>query len=105
MGYYQDLIINEKYPIAILSLKSLNFIQDFFAPFYRFVNANYSMKYTFIDDLNITSEIILESSAEIKVLGFKSKAFQYSTNVKGNKINEFIITTTKTKLIAVCENY
>jgi urea transporter len=105
LGFYQDLTINEKYPIAILSLKSLNFIQDFVAPFYRFVNANYSMKYAFIDDVNITSEIILESSAEIKVLGFKSNAFQYSTNLKDNKINEFIITTTKTKLIAVCENY
>jgi hypothetical protein len=90
LGYYQDLIIEEKYPIATISLKFINIIQDFFAPFYRFVNANYAVKYAFIDDVNITSEIILESSAEIKILGFKSKAFQYSTNLKSNKLNEFI---------------
>jgi hypothetical protein len=104
LGYYQDLEIAENYPVATISLKILNVLQDFIAPFYRFVNATFKLKYTFIDDINITSEIRIESSAEIKVLGINSKAFQFSTKLKNNKIHEFMIETSNTKVIATCES-
>ncbi len=104
LGYYQDLEISENYPVATISLKILNVLQDFIAPFYRFVKSTFKLKYTFIDDINITSEIRIESSAEIKVLGFNSKAFQFSTRLKNNKIHEFMIETSNTKVIATCES-
>ena len=104
LGFYPNLIIEESYPVAMISLKMLNVLQDFVAPFYRFVNSTFQIKYAYIDDVNITSEIILESTAEIKVFGLKSRAFQYSTNLKSNKLNEFIVTSKQSKIIALCES-
>ena len=104
LGFYQNLEIEENYPVATISLKVLNVLQDFIAPFYRFVNSSFKVKYAFIDDVNITSEIKLDASSEIKVMGFKSKAFQYTTYLKANKLNEFVIITSKSKITALCEN-
>ncbi len=102
LGFYQNLEIEENYPVATIFLKVLNIIQDFIAPFYRFVNSSFKVKYTYIDDVNITSQITLTSSSEIKVMGFKSKAFQYTTHLKLNKLDEFIVETSKTKISASC---
>ena len=79
-------------------------VQDFIAPFYRFVHATFNLKYARIDDINITTEIGLESSAEMKILGINSKAFQFTTNLKNNRIHEFIIETSNTKVVAICES-
>jgi urea transporter len=103
-GYYQDLEIVENYPVATISLKFLNVLQDFIAPFYRFVNATFNLKYARIDDINITTEISLESSAEIKILGIHSKAFQFTTKLSNNKIQEFHVFAKNTKVVAICES-
>ncbi len=104
LGYYQDLQIVENYPVATISFKILNVLQDFIAPFYRFVSATFNLKYAWIDDVNITSEIGLESSAEIKVLGIHSKAFQFTTKLSNNKMKEFYVHAKNTKMIAICES-
>ena len=104
LGYYQDLEIVENYPVATISLKILNVVQDFIAPFYRFVHATFNLKYARIDDINITTEIGLESTAEIKILGIHSKAFQFITKLSNNKIQEFHVLAKNTKVIAICES-
>jgi predicted nucleotidyltransferase len=62
------------------------------------------VNYVYIDDVYIPSEIRLESSAEIKVMGIKSKAFQYSTELKFSKLNEFRIASSTSNITAICEN-
>ena len=104
LGFYQNLEIEENYPVATISLKVLNVLQDFIAPFYRFVKSTFIVKYAYIDDVHISSEIRLESSAEIKVIGIKSKVFQYVTYLKSNKLSEFVVSTSKSKITASCEN-
>ncbi len=104
LGFYQNLEIEANYPVATISLKILNVLQDFISPFYRFVKSSFMVRYAYIDDIHISSEIKLESSAEIKVVGIKSKAFQYTTELKSTKINEFTVTSSKSKITAKCEN-
>ena len=82
----------------------MNVVQDFIAPFYRFVHATFNLKYARIDDINITTEIGLESTAEIKILGIHSKAFQFITKLSNNKIQEFHVLAKNTKVIAICES-
>ena len=104
LGFYQNLEIEANYPVATISLKVLNVLQDFIAPFYRFVKSYFKVNYVYIDDVHIPSEIRLESSAEIKVMGIKSKAFQYSTELKFSKLNEFRIASSTSNITAICEN-
>ncbi len=104
LGFYQNLEIEANYPVATISLQVLNVLQDFIAPFYRFVRSYFKVNYAYIDDVHIPSKIRLESSAEIKVMGIKSKAFQYSTELKSSKLNEFTIASSKSKITAICEN-
>ncbi len=100
----ENLEIEANYPVATISLKVLNVLQDFIAPFYRFVKSYFKVNYVYIDDVYIPSEIRLESSAEIKVMGIKSKAFQYSTELKFSKLNEFRIASSTSNITAICEN-
>ncbi|MBP6458798.1 MAG: urea transporter [Crocinitomicaceae bacterium] len=103
LGFYPGLTIEEDYPVATIKLKVFNLIQDFIAPFYRFVSANYKLHYTYIDDVNLTSEITLNAEAKIKIGGVQQKAFAFATNLKENKLNQFTVQLGKRNIVAKCE--
>jgi hypothetical protein len=103
LGFYLGLTIEEEYPVATIKLKILNVLQDFIAPFYRFVKASYKVNYSFIDDVNLTSEIRLEAEAKIKIGGIQQKAFIFNTILKENKIYQFTIQNGKHNIQASCE--
>lgn len=103
LGFYQGLTIEEKYPMAMISLKLLSFVQDFIAPFYQFVKTSFRLNYAEIDDVNLTNKIKLTSEAEIKIAGFKQKAFNYSMTLEENKLARFEVDSKNVKIIAICE--
>jgi hypothetical protein len=103
LGFYKGLQIEEKYPMATISLKLLSVLQDFVAPFYQFVKTSFVLNYAEIDDVNLTNKIKLTSSAEIRIAGIKQKGFNYQIHLSENKISRFEITTNKLKVEAICE--
>jgi urea transporter/murein DD-endopeptidase MepM/ murein hydrolase activator NlpD len=103
LGFYKGLTINEKYPMATISLKILSVLQDFISPFYQFVKTSFNLNYKEIDDVNLTNKIKLTSEAEIKIAGFKQKGFQYVINLEENRISQFEIISKNFKIIALCK--
>lgn len=85
-GYYQDLILKDRYPVNhVFSKKSL-FLQDFIAPFYQYLKASYEIKYASIDNELSPSSIIIKSSAQ-KFVGKKllsTSNFEIQINEEGN---------------------
>ena len=103
LGFYKGLTIEEKYPMATISLKLVSVLQDFIAPFYQFVKTSFILNYDEIDDINLTNKIRISSSAEIKIAGIKQKAFNYNIFLEENKISKFEIRSKKGKIEAICE--
>ena len=85
-----------------LSIKFLQVLQDFIAPFYQFFKTHYSMCYANIDDANLSNQITLESKAEIRIGGIKQKAFEYNTVLKDSQLYEFYVFGKHLSLKAVC---
>ena len=70
LGYYNNLIINDLLPISGIFNGALKVIQDFVAPFYLFLKADYHSTCTSIDDVNYPREMSLHSQARV-LLGKK----------------------------------
>ncbi|MBS1636363.1 MAG: urea transporter [Bacteroidetes bacterium] len=104
LGYYHGLQIRETYPSATIRRGLLSFVQDFITPFYRLVHTEYSIRYVSIDDENISSEIKLESEAEIRAVGLSRKALVFQTTLRDHKISEFQIRLNQRKITALCVN-
>ena len=103
LGFYKGLTIEETYPMATISIKLISVLQDFIAPFYQFVKTSFVLNYDEIDDINLTNKIKISSSAEIKIAGFKQKAFNYTIYLENNQISCFKIVSKKDKIEAICE--
>jgi len=61
MAFYSDLIIEDTIPSDTFNNKLVQPIQDFVAPFYEFIKADYKLNYEFIDDEFSASRIELKS--------------------------------------------
>ena len=62
-GFYRDLYITDRYPLNMTLKTHMLFIQDFMAPFFKFIRSEFTMKYDYIDNEIVTSKIRLLSSA------------------------------------------
>jgi len=62
-GFYRDIEFTDIYPQNLTFNKTLLFIQDFIAPFYKFLRAEYKVHYDYIDNEIFTTKIKLTSSS------------------------------------------
>jgi urea transporter len=91
LGYYPDLEITDQLPIAGFYSGISRFIQDFIAPFSVYLKAEYVSRFKTIDDAITPQEIMIESSANIKLGNKILKEMHYNLLIKKNKITEFTI--------------
>jgi len=64
MGYYQDLKLNDLFPVNLLFRKLSLFFQDFIAPFLIYLKAKYEVQYIAIDSSISPTKIELKSTAK-----------------------------------------
>lgn len=103
-GFYKDLILNDQYPLNHVFNKKTLFLQDFLAPFYKFLSAKFSIIYTKIDNELSPASVILNSSAKRyfgKVL-LKETDFELHINTEG--IQSFSIEENGKLIQATCKN-
>jgi urea transporter len=63
LGFYKNLEIKDIFPLNLILKNPLLFIQDFVAPFFKFLRSEYIIKYEYIDNEVMTTKIKLNSSA------------------------------------------
>ena len=102
-GYYQNLILRDKYPVNhVFSKKSL-FLQDFIAPFFKYLKASFTIYYSSIDNELSPSSIILKSSAKkyfVKKL-INSSDFEIQINDEG--IRSLSVLEKNNEMLFICE--
>ncbi len=103
-GFYQDLELFDQYPLNHIFRKKILFLQDFFAPFFLFLRAEFSIKYSGIDNNLSPGLISLDSSAK-RFIGkhlFKETKFEFQIDSSG--IRSLKIDTGETQINAICSN-
>ena len=101
-GFYQDLVIPDRYPLNLIFRHPLLALQDFVAPFWTFLGSEFECRYEWIDNEMSPSEIRLRSAARNLISGklFRRLDFCITINEKG--IHTFEMDSGKTHMEATC---
>ena len=89
LGYYDGLIIHDVLPISGLYKGVLKIIQDFIAPFYLFLKADYQSICTDIDDVNYPQTIVIKTKARVLLGNTIQKQLDFDITVDSKGLNEF----------------
>ncbi|MFN8255638.1 MAG: urea transporter [Bacteroidales bacterium] len=83
-GFYRNMTIEDTYPIHLVYNKYLTYFQDFIAPFYLFLKAQYSLTYLYSDNTLSPTELKIESRLKSSFFGLKrNDLFQIYIDNKG----------------------
>ncbi|MCK4289150.1 MAG: M23 family metallopeptidase, partial [Bacteroidales bacterium] len=90
-GFYKGLIVNDRYPLNTVNNNLITIIQDFIAPFYMFIKADYTLEYIKMDDNFSESSVFLKSKIEIKICKKLTKEQSFEIYIKDKSIEKFVI--------------
>lgn len=102
LAYYEDIKITDKLPLEGIYSGPLKIIQDFIAPFYIFLKADYTFSFKSIDNDINPSEIIISSEAKT---GFGNKVkrnLNFELILNNNNFKKIIISDNKKHISAEC---
>ena len=101
-GFYQDMVLMDRYPLNLTYRQPLLSIQDLLAPLWRFFGSKYEMKYAWIDSEISPQEIRLESSATNVLLGYELKRIDFVISIGEMGIRQIEVNAKKFNLRAKC---
>ncbi len=101
-GFYQDLVINDKYPLNLIYSQPLLGLQDVVAPFWKFLRSEYRCTYEWIDSDMAPTEITLASSARNSLAGRDIKRFDFSIAVNEKGIFKLTAASKDLQMEATC---
>lgn len=102
LAYYENIKISDKLPLEGIYSGPLKIIQDFIAPFYIFLKADYTFSFKNIDNDINPSEIIISSKA---MTGFGNKVnrnLNFELILNNNNLKKIIISDNKKHISAEC---
>ncbi len=102
-GFYQGLKLHDSFTLSMISGKRGMFIQDFVAPFYTFLSAEYEMEYLKLEDELSNNKVIFRSLATVKSGKRIRKAFDFWFEVENGRINKMYINKVSANIEATWE--
>ena len=101
IAFYNNMKLNDNYPLNVFPKKGILILQDFVIPFYKFLKAEYSVTYYKKEDLINQNQITLKSQANFGIGKLSVRKLDF-TIVAGNKgIEKFVINENNTIITAL----
>ena len=92
LGYYENMAIDDHYPLNAVKKDPLLYLHDFIAPFYMFIKATYSLRYISNEDDFTRSTITLEAQSTLSY-GRKTRSnLQFGIVIENKKFKSIVIT-------------
>ena len=105
LGFYKNIEFSDTFPLNLTFKNPLLFLQDFVAPFYKFLISEYRIRYDYIDNEVFTTRIRLVSSSTNLFSGHTLKKLSFIIDLDENGISGFEIDKNGMKIKAVlCTN-
>jgi urea transporter len=100
-GFYDNLQIDDIYPIHLTSNKFLLFFQDFIAPFKIFLKSYFKLIYEYKNEDFNKSEIEIVSSMTNKIGKHVTKELNFKTYILNGRIEKILINSDNYNIIAL----
>jgi urea transporter len=81
LGYYRNSVITDTLPLNLVISKNLLWMQDFAAPFVKFIKTVYRLKYDYTDNEFMPSHIRLSSETVKLFAGKSSEVYKFAVEV------------------------
>lgn len=101
LGYYRDIEIRDRFPLNLVVNKLLLFLQDFTAPFVKFIKSEYRLHYNNIDNELMTTRINLASSSVNYFTRFKTSEYKFDIELNEKGISTIKINNAKHSITAI----
>jgi len=102
MGFYRDMKVYDEYPLNLYVRKGILLIQDFLAPFFRFIKSEYSLHYKDVDSQVAPSSVELESYATNYFAGKVTRKTKILIGINEKGIYSIGVNARSIKISAVC---
>lgn len=103
LGFYQDLKLNDDFPVDVIYTGALKGLLDVVSPFYRVVKADYELTYAELDD-NLDPEWAkLHSTLSVKALGSTRMSTRYQLEFDRNGLSKLIVLSGTDQREYTCE--
>lgn len=102
LGFYQDLLIKDRFPLNLIFSQPLLGLQDVVAPFWKFLHSEYQCSYAWIDSDMAPSEIKLISSATNRLGGKTLQKFDFTLHINEKGIHRLAVSSNNLQLEAIC---
>ena len=99
-GFYRGIQISDRFPLNLVMNKYLLFLQDFTAPFIKFIRSEYSLVYEYIDNELMTTQIHLASSSVNYFARKKTSQYDFTIAINENGISAFTVKSEKISITA-----
>ena len=103
-GFYKDLEVNDSYPLSTIRRPVLQFFQDFVAPFFLFMKAEYSLRQTKMENDFTSNTVWLASEARVKIFRKVVKELNFEMQVNQDGLQRFCCTDKKGTTELIFEN-
>ncbi len=90
-AFYKDLILKDEFPLTVYPAKGIKLLQDVCAPFYKFLNADYSLQYLNEFEEENIKKISLKSTAQFGAFGKAHNSYNFSLILSEKGIEEINI--------------
>jgi urea transporter/murein DD-endopeptidase MepM/ murein hydrolase activator NlpD len=103
-GFYDNLVLHDKFPINLIFKHPLLGLQDFFAPFWKFLQSDYLLNYNYIDNELSPSKVILKSKARNRIFSRHTKEYNCTIELDQNGVKQFAIEGKGLTITAICQS-
>ena len=101
-GFESGLVLHDRYPIHLIFNPNRIILQDFIAPFYRYLDGVFTLTYPERNPALQSSEFELHGTAKKQRFGNTTEEMSFSFSVDGNGLHDFHFTDKKQKVVATC---
>ena len=91
MGFYQDLLVRDLYPVNTFNNRLVSLIQDLVAPFLLFTRSEYRMNYGGMGDTVMQTKITLKSEVSARIGSYRIKNMTCELTVGTHGLERFVI--------------
>ena len=102
--FYPGLVLKDRYPLNHVFSKRALFIQDFVAPFFRFLDARFNLLFHSIDNDLSPEEIIIRSQTKTYFLKNLLKTLDFKLEINKAGIHALHITEGNKKMVTTCKS-
>jgi urea transporter len=100
-AFYKGMKISDAYPLSLYPGKLIKLVQDFCAPFFKFLSTRYDLAYTSIIEKGDHQEILLESKAYFGYTRLQTPGFEFQIMIDSKGISQIHTTINGQEQMAV----